>query len=491
MDTCEFRRSCLQLIDYIIHYLDSLHLRSVTPTVTGEDIKSAFPPTAPGNGESFEKIMEDIEKYIMPGIIHWQHPGFYGFFPSCCSFPAILSIMFADSLGHVGFHWNLAPSGSELETIVLDWFGKIIGLPDAFLRYTFRSRGGAVIKLSTTECIFVSMITARQYKLKEFCDKNPSMSPAVFLSSLVVYCTKELASWITNCAKLVEVNVKILGTDENFRLRGETVKLAIKEDIEAGSIPFFTCIALGSRSGVCDPIDEIGPICKQYGIWLHVHAPYAGTAMICPEYKHFLKGIEYAQSFNVDPSMWMLMHVDCAVLFVQDIFKLIESASVDRTKLGYSFAEKDWFYPCGGSEFRAMKLWFVMRIYGVEGLQKHIRNHTHLAKLFKENVKKDERFEIIISEFGVVCFRLVGSDELNKYLLNVINSSGKIFMTPCELNDRFILRFVVCTERANERDIMYAWNLICKCAEEVLREGETTAKKQSSEIPTIQKIWLP
>lgn len=481
MDKEEFRKRGIEMIDYIIDYLESLPLRPVTPITKFGYLKSVFPPAAPEKGESFEKIMKDIEKYIMPGLIHWQHPGFHAQIPSSSSYPATLAEIFVDSLTHAGFRWSFSPCGSELETIVLDWYGELMGLPNSFLYYRKGSNGGGILHRSSSESLFISMITARKNMIKQLSHKNPSLNKAALLTSLVAYTSEQCYYVMNKAAKLSFVNIKFLQCDETFRLRGETLENAVKEDMKIGLVPFFVCIILGSECGACDPIDEIGPICERYGLWLNVEAAYAGTALICPEYKHFIKGIEYASSFIVNPSKWLLLPVDSTVLFVKNRHKITESVIVEKTIFGYNFLEKDWGYPSRFTEFVVFLQWFVMRLYGVEGLQKHIRNHIRLAKLFESYVKRDERFEVISSQFGIVCFRLKDSAEKNKNLLRAINSTRSQFMISCILNDLYVIRFVVCAERANESDIASSWNTIREMAEIVLKNKERELKLFNTE----------
>lgn len=470
MELNEFSERAEEMVDFIADYMDSLFMRRVTPIVSSGYVIAALPSSPPENGDSFQNIMKDVEKYIMPGLTHWNHPAFHAFFPASSSYSAILAAMLKDILGYVNFDWSITPCGSELEIIVLDWYGKLMGLPDCFLRNGTGSRGSGIIFRSTSESIFASMLTARCKTLRTLSNKNPSLSKAVFLSSLVAYCSVESHKSMEKVALVSLVNIRVLDTNEDGELTGDAVDKAIKEDIKIGLVPFFVSISLNSEvSCACDRLIEIGPVCEAHGVWLHVDAAYAGTAMICPEFSHLIEGIEYASSLHSNPDHWMLVHVDCSVLFVKDRFTLKHALVVERTRKGYSFAEKDWCFPTK-SAFRALKLFFVMRSYGVEGLQKHIRNHINLAKLFENCVNDDDRFEVTSRRFGLVCFRLKASDIRNRALNHYINNSGKLCVSYGSVNGKYVIRFFVCSERASERDITYAWKVISENATTVLDE---------------------
>lgn len=465
MNIEEFRERAHEIIDYIVDYLDSISERRVTPNVFPGFLMHLLPSTAPKTGESFETIMQDFETYIMPGITHWQHPRFHAYFPATCSFPSILAEMLSDTIGNVGFNWSISPCGSELETIVLDWIAERMDLPKEF-RYAEGSKGSGFVQTSASECVVINMIAARNEMLQKLQNINPSLSKAVLLSSLVGYCSKEAHSCVMKAGIIAVVSIKVLETDETYRLRGTTLANAVEEDKKNGLVPFFTTITLGTTSCCsCDPIYEIGPICKANDMWLHIDAAYSGNAMICPEFRHFLNGIEYASSFNFNPIKWMLVNIDCSIMWVKDRFKINETILTDQTYFDYDYGCRG--YP-SNKRFIVLKLWFVIRTYGIEGLQRHIRKHIQLAKIFEAHVREDDRFEVISSQFALVCFRLKGSNMLNKKLVMAINASGKLHITACSLNKMYIIRFCVCVEHANEDDISYAWSVFTEFTEELL-----------------------
>lgn len=455
------------MVDYIITYLESLPHRRVTPDVESGYLISALPTSAPKTGESVEKIMEDIQQYILPGLTHWQHPGFHAYFPACSSFPSTLGIMLTDVVGFSAFDWTNFQAGG-IETLMLNWYGNLIGLPECFL-HVEGSNGAGIRFRSTTECLFMSMVTARLKFLSKLSNQNPALPKAALLCSLMAYCTKGCHSRLEKMALVTLVNVKVLDTGKSTHLRGELLDKAITEDKKMGLIPFFVHIKIGCNiCGGNDPVKEIALVCEKHGVWLHVDAAYAGNAAMCPEYRYLIDGIERASAFQTSPSHWMLTSLDCSVLFVKDRLQLASAVKADRTIKGYTYQERDWGYPIH-SESRSLKLLFVMKSYGAEGLQNHIRRHIFLAKVFADYVRKDGRFELLGCNFGFTCFRLNGSDSLNAFFKDSINDAGNLYVTPTSIDGKYAIRFFVCAERTSEGNIKSAWEEICKHAEKSLR----------------------
>uniref|UniRef100_A0A0N5BLY7 Aromatic-L-amino-acid decarboxylase n=2 Tax=Strongyloides papillosus TaxID=174720 RepID=A0A0N5BLY7_STREA len=424
------------------------------------------------------------------------------YFPAGNSWPSVLAGMLSDALGCVGFSWAACPAMTELEMIMLDWFGNMMGLPKEFLPFTPNGNGGGVIQGSASECNFVALLAARfeilngggviqgsasecnfvallaaRFEiLKKLKERFPFVEEGLLMSKLVAYCSKESHSSVEKACMIAMVKLRIMETDSLYRLRGDTLYAAIQEDRNLGLIPFFVSTTLGTTS-VCsfDVLSEVGPVCSENDIWLHVDGAYAGSAMICPEFRYLMKGIEHAMSFNTNPNKWMLVNFDCSTMWCRDRFKLTQALVVDPLYLQHSWTDKaidyrHWGIPLS-RRFRALKLWFVIRMYGVEGLQKYIREHVRLAKKFESLLRNDDRFEIIGEVIlGLVCFRLKGSDEINRSLLTQLNSSGKIHMVPASLSSRFVIRFCVCQEHATDKDIQIAYDIITQTAQEILYE---------------------
>ncbi|XP_044271990.1 tyrosine decarboxylase [Tribolium madens] len=484
MDCNEFRIKGKEMVDYICNYNENLHSRRVTPNIEPGYLRKLLPEEAPHNPEDWDAIMSDIESKIMPGVTHWQHPRFHAYFPSGNSFPSILGDMLSDGIGCIGFSWAASPALTELETIVLDWLGKAIGLPDQFLAFKEGSRGGGVIQTSASECVLVSMLAARAQALKRLKQQHPFVEEGLLLSKLMAYCSKEAHSCVEKAAMICFVKLRILEPDEKSSLRGSTLMMAMEEDETMGLIPFFVSTTLGTTSSCSfDNLNEIGPVCRKFPcVWLHVDGAYAGNAFICPELKYLLSGIEYADSFNTNPNKWLLTNFDCSTMWVRDRIRLTSALVVDPLYLqhGYSDATIDyrhWGVPLS-RRFRSLKLWFVLRSYGISGLQKYIRHHIKLAKIFESLVLKDHRFEICNDvKLGLVCFRLKGSDKINEKLLSNINASGKLHMVPANVNDKYVIRFCVVAQNATEADIDFAWKVIRDFSEELF-DSQALEKEQ-------------
>uniref|UniRef100_A0A1B6E7B5 Tyrosine decarboxylase n=1 Tax=Clastoptera arizonana TaxID=38151 RepID=A0A1B6E7B5_9HEMI len=474
MDTEEFRTRGKEMVDYMCDYMNTIDNRRVTPDLKPGYLKPLLPPEAPQMPESFDEIMRDFNNKIMPGITHWNHPRFHAYFPSGNSYPSILAGMLSDVIACIGFSWAASPACTELETIVMDWFGKAIGLPEGFLSHR---TGGGVIQTSASECVLVCMLAARAAALNYLKDENETEEEAArFLPKLVAYCSKEAHSCVEKAAKICLVQLKVLEPDNNNSLRGEIIRKAIQEDKDQGLHPFFVLGVLGS-TGSCsfDNILEMGNVLRNHPeIWFHIDAAYAGNAFICPEFRPLMAGIDYAHSFNTNPNKWLLVNYDCSCLWVQDRIKLMAGLVVDPLYLKHEHEDdtldyRHWQIPLS-RRFRSLKLWFVFRNYGISGLQSYIRNHVKLAQRFENHILKDKRFEVLNDvRMGLVCFRLrATADRVNQDLLAEINHSGKLHMVPSCIKGKYILRFCVNYQHATEDDIDTAWGIIQRFAEDII-----------------------
>jgi aromatic-L-amino-acid decarboxylase len=468
MNAAEFRKVGREMVDYIADYLETIGTRRVLPEVKPGYMADLLPDRAPVKPEPWSNIMADVDRVIIPGITHWQHPRFHAYFPAGNSYPSILADMLSDAIGCVGFSWAASPACTELETIVLDWLAKMIGLPQIF--WHEHGIGGGVIQGSASECVLVSMLAARHSALEELKIQHPTVDDGVLLSRMVAYCSKLAHSCVEKAGMLSLIKMRELNIDEEFSLRGPVLQKAIDEDRRNGYFPFFVCATLGTTA-VCsfDNLEELGLVCDREGLWLHVDAAYAGSALICPEKRHILRGIEHVKSFNMNPNKWMLVNFDCSTMWVSNRTALMSALTVDPLYLRHSHSDKaidfrHWGIPLS-RRFRALKLWFVIRTYGVEGLQNYIREHCRLAKLFEGLVKSDARFEVKGRvTLGLVCFRLKVGNTATQVLLRAINMSGKLHMVPAVINDDYVIRFAVCSPKATDADIKYAWQTISDVA---------------------------
>ncbi|NWS67824.1 DCHS decarboxylase, partial [Crotophaga sulcirostris] len=468
-----------EMVDYICQYLSNVRERRVTPDVQPGYMRAQLPDSAPMDPDSWDNIFGDIEKIIMPGVVHWQSPHMHAYFPALTSWPSLLGDMLADAINCLGFTWASSPACTELEMNVMDWLAKMLGLPDKFLHHHPDSVGGGVLQSTVSESTLVALLAARKNKILEMQLAEPDTDESSLNSRLIAYASDQAHSSVEKAGLISLVKMKFLPVDENFSLRGETLKKAIAEDRKKGLVPVFVCATLGT-TGVCafDSLSELGPICKcdAEGLWLHIDAAYAGTAFVCPEFRLFLDGIEYADSFTFNPSKWMMVHFDCTGFWVKDKYKLHQTFSVNPVYLRHpnSGAAVDfmhWQIPLS-RRFRSLKLWFVIRSFGVKKLQAHVRHGTETAKFFESLVKSDPLFEIPAKRhLGLVVFRLKGPNWLTEKLLKELSSSGRLFLIPATIHDKFIIRFTVTSQFTTREDILQDWNIIQQTAAQIVSQN--------------------
>uniref|UniRef100_A0A8C3M049 Histidine decarboxylase n=1 Tax=Chrysolophus pictus TaxID=9089 RepID=A0A8C3M049_CHRPC len=462
------------MVDYICQYLSNVRERRVTPDVQPGYMRAQLPDSAPMDPDSWDNIFGDIEKIIMPGVVHWQSPHMHAYFPALTSWPSLLGDMLADAINCLGFTWASSPACTELEMNVMDWLAKMLGLPNKFLHHHPDSVGGGVLQSTVSESTLVALLAARKNKILEMQLSEPDADESSLNSRLIAYASDQAHSSVEKAGLISLVKMKFLPVDENFSLRGETLKKAIAEDRKKGLVPVFVCATLGT-TGVCafDSLSELGPICGAEGLWLHIDAAYAGTAFLCPEFRLFLDGIEYADSFTFNPSKWMMVHFDCTGFWVKDKYKLHQTFSVNPVYLRHpnSGAAVDfmhWQIPLS-RRFRSLKLWFVIRSFGVKKLQAHVRHGTETAKFFESLVRSDPLFEIPAKRhLGLVVFRLKGPNWLTEKLLKELSSSGKLFLIPATIHDKFIIRFTVTSQFTTREDILQDWNIIQRTAAQII-----------------------
>ncbi|XP_072956430.1 tyrosine decarboxylase 2 isoform X1 [Typha angustifolia] len=381
----------------------------------------------------------------------------------------------------IGFSWITSPAATELEMIVLDWLAKMLKLPSEFLS---SGQGGGVIQGTASEAILVVLLAARDKALRKLGKKS--------LEKLVVYASDQTHSALQKACQIAGIfpeNFRVVKADfnSNYAVTPEVISEAILGDLSAGLIPFFLCATVGTTSSAAvDPLLELGKISKAYDMWFHVDAAYAGSACICPEYRHYLDGVEEADSFDMNAHKWFLTNFDCSVLWVKDRNALIQSLSTNPEFLKNKASQentivdfKDWQIPLG-RRFRSLKLWMVLRLYGLENLQNYIRKHIRLADQFEHLITSDPRFEIMAPKtFSLVCFRLIppaddldNGYKLNYNLMDAVNTTGKIFISHTVLSGKFVLRFAVGAPMTEEKHIEEAWKVLQEQATYLLRRNQ-------------------
>ncbi|KAJ8939240.1 hypothetical protein NQ318_015198, partial [Aromia moschata] len=462
MNIEEFREFGKASVDYIADYFENIRNVEVISNVEPGYLKNELPEKVPDIGEPWQQVLQDVDKLIIPGFTHWHSPHFHAYFPTANSFPGVVGELFLSGLGSLSKNWETNPACVELEVRMVDWLGKILGLPEEFLNSS-NGPGGGVIQNAASESTLVGLLTGKHRTIRNVLRDNANLSEGKIMFKLVAYTSKESNSSVEKAGLLASVPMRLLPTDKHGSLRGHTLEEAIKKDKESGLIPCCVVATLGT-TGTCafDNLEELAKICSREGIWLHVDAAYAGAAFACPEYRYLMKGVEDVDSFNFNPHKWMLVNSDCSVMWFKNTKDVEKAFKVKSTLPKIPTFEPEiehWQIPTS-RRFRALKVWFVLRTYGVEGIQRHIRKQIGLAKFFEELALNDDRFEVCTSSMGLVCFRLKGEDRLTQNLLDRISRRKKIFLMPYYFGDSFSIRFVICSRFTEKEDILFAWREI-------------------------------
>ncbi|EJU05861.1 hypothetical protein DACRYDRAFT_75274 [Dacryopinax primogenitus] len=481
MDIEQFRKEGYKAIDAICEYYAGLEQRPVVAQVEPGYLSKLVPNEVPEKGEPFPSIAADFQRLILPGITSWQHPSFFAYFPSNATFEGMLADLYASSVTNPGFNWACSPACTELESVVMDWAAKMLGLDEAFLVQS--GVGGGVIQTSASDSALVAIVAARS----AFLHAHPNVSP----SDLLIYGTSQTHSLGAKAALILGLNFKALEVYPTYQygLRGSTLQKAILEDRQKGKHPFVLIATLGTTStGAIDCMPEIGPIAKEAGLWMHVDAAWAGITLSCPEYreKAYLKDINlHADSFCTNFHKWGLTNFDLSALWVRSRTKLTDALDVTpaflRTKqsdAGMVIDYRNWQLSLG-RKFRSIKLWFVLRSYGVEGLRAHIRKSVALATHFADFVQESSIFELCTPQsFALAVFRLAPKDVetpltqdqlngLNRTLFHKIAARSDITITQTDVLGMFCLRLAVGAQRTEERHIRRAWEIISTAGVEV------------------------
>ena len=462
MSSQQFREYGYTMVDWIASYYESVEQFPVLSKLEPGAIRRLLPEVAPQKAEPFAQVLRDVEQVILPGITHWQSPNFFAYFPANTSGPAILGDLLSSALGVQGMLWATSPACTELETHVLDWLVPLMGLPEKFLS---TSTGGGVIQDTASSATLCAMLAARERATSYRSNHSGGDCRLVAYTSTQAHSSIEKAAMIAGIGR---DNVRLIAVDDRFAMDPNALAQAIHQDREAGRVPFFVCATVGTTSShAMDPLPQIAAICQEHGLWFHVDAAMAGTAALCPEFQPLQAGVEHADSYCFNPHKWMFTNFDCDCFFVADRAALIRSLSIlpeylrnQATESGAVFDYRDWQIPLG-RRFRSLKLWFVIRHYGVEGLQHHIRYHVQLAQQFRGWVESDARFEIVVpAPLNLICFRYRGSDEQNQRLMDNLNASGDLYLTHTRLANRFVLRFCVGQTNTEARHVQRAWQRI-------------------------------
>ncbi|MGH7560300.1 MAG: pyridoxal phosphate-dependent decarboxylase family protein [Gemmatimonadales bacterium] len=461
LDVEAFRARAHELADWMADYLARVGEYRVQPDLAPGTVRLRLPPAPPLEPESMDAILADFQRLVLPAMTHWNHPGFFGFFPANTSPPSILAEMLTATLGAQCMSWSTSPAATELEQVTMEWLARMLDLPAGFT---------GVIQDTASAATLVALITAR--------DRLTRGEPPRRVEEMTVYTSPEANSSVPKGARLagfLPERIRFVETDESYAMRPDTLEEMITDDRAAGLVPAAVVATVGTTSSAAvDPVRSIGEVCARQGIWLHVDAAFAGSAAILPEMRWILDGIACADSFVFNPHKWLLVNFDCSAYFVRDVPALLRSFSATAHYLraahpGEVPDYRDWGIPLG-RRFRALKLWFVLRSYGVSGLQAMVREHIRLAERFAAWVDQSPDFERLApAMFGLVCFRhrpegeredAAALDARNERLLSALNASGKLFLTPTRLGGRYCLRLSVGHLTTTEAHVREAWALI-------------------------------
>mgnify|MGYP001412541401 CR=1 FL=1 len=461
----EFRKNGNKLVDWIADYLTDIEKYPPLAKVNPGDIFKRIPKSPPTNGEDIENVLSDVDKILMDGITHWNHPGFMAYFNSTSSGPGILAEFLTSGLGVNGMLWKTSPAFTELEKSMMNWFRQMVGLPENYW--------GIIYDTASTSSMH-AIASAREQLNLGFREKG--MAGRADVPKLILYCSEHAHNSIDKGALTLGIGldgIRKIPVNDKFEMIPQKLEEAINKDLAKGYKPFCVIATVGTTSTTSvDPVNEIASIAEKYNLWLHIDSAYAGVTAMIPEMKWITNGWDRADSLVINPHKWMFAPMDLSVYFTRkpDILKRAFSLSAEYLKTNQD-DEVENLMDYGiqlGRRFRSLKLWFIIRYFGVDGLSSRIKNHINLAQEFANWIKAEEDFELMAPvPFSTVCFRYnpknKNEDELNiinEKLLEKINASGKLFLSHTKLNGKFVIRLTIGSIRHEKRNIVDAWKLI-------------------------------
>jgi len=453
MSPDDFRRYGHEVIEWVAHYLESVGDRPVVSSVEPGEIRSMLPDAAPEQPEPFDAVLADLDRVVIPGITHWQSPGWFGYFPANSSPPSILGELVSAGLGVQGMLWSTSPAATEIEQVVADWLVDLLGLPS---EWKTTGPGGGVIQMSASDSTHTALVVARERAGGD-------------IRRMVAYASEQAHSSIEKGARVSGFgHTRLIPVDERFAMRADAFESAVEADLAAGLLPVVVVSAVGTTGTTAvDPVRAVGEIARFHGMWHHVDAAYAGTAMICPEYRHHQAGLDLVDSYTFNPHKWMFTNFDCSLFYVSDRRPLIEALSIlppylrnEASVSGQVIDYRDWHVPLG-RRFRALKLWFVLRTYGAEGIRHHVREHTALASALAARIDGHPNLELIApTPFGLVSFHHIAGDAVTDELAGVINASGWAYATPSKIDGKSFIRVSIGQRTTTAVEVERLWELI-------------------------------
>ena len=473
----DFRRFGHEIVDWIADYFDNIESFPVLSQIEPGWLKNNLPQSAPEASEGFPQILEDVEKLILPAVTHWNHPNFHGLFSTSTSSVGVFGEMFAASFDMKAMLWRTSPASTELEPVVLDWLRQMMNLSSDF--------HGVIYDTASVSTLHAIAMAREKLNLNI---RELGMSGREDLPLLRVYCSEHVHSSIDKAVILLGLGQKSLvkiPTNERFEMDVKKLRQTVQSDFSAGFIPFCAVPTIGTTSSSSvDDVERIADICQRNDLWLHVDTAYAGSAAIVPEFQKYFKGYERADSIVTNPHKWLFTPFDLSVLYVKDLDLLKKTFSLvpEYLKVTETVTNQMDYGIQLGRRFRSLKLWFVMRYFGQEGLVERIREHCRLARVFASWVEESKDFELMADvPFALVCFRACPKgvedlDALNEKIMNEINASGEAYLSHTKLNGKFTLRLSVGSIRVEERHLRKVWDLLNKYLEEISRKDAKDAK---------------
>ncbi|KAF8667030.1 hypothetical protein HU200_053201 [Digitaria exilis] len=475
-------------IDFICDYYNNVESFPVLPDVQPGYLRRHLQSAPPTTSAPFDVAMKEIRDAVVPGMTHWASPNFFAFFPATNSAASIAGELIASAMNTVGFTWQANPAATEMEVLALDWLAQLMRLPESFIMNRTaatgrRGTGGGVILGTTSEAMLVTLVAARDAALR-----RSGSSGVAGLSRLTVYAADQTHSTFNKMCHLAgfdPVNVRSIATGPETDYGIDPAKLleVMQADVDAGLVPTYVCATVGTTSSnAVDPVAAVAGVAARFNAWVHVDAAYAGSACICPEFRHHIDGVERVDSISMSPHKWLMTCLDCTCLWVRDAHRLTDALETnpeylknDASDSGVVTDLKDMQVGTG-RRFRGLKLWMVMRTYGATKLQEHIRSDVAMAKTFEGLVRCDDRFEVVVPRnFALVCFRIKrrgsmteeDAEEVNRELMDRLNKTGKAYVAHTVVGGKFVLRFAVGSSTQEERHVRSAWELIQKITTEI------------------------
>jgi aromatic-L-amino-acid decarboxylase len=460
----EFRELGHRVVDWVADYWDGVGERPVLAQVQPGDVASALPASLSEEPESLDAVLADLDRVLVPGLTHWQHPRFFAYFPANSSPAGVLGDLLSSGIGAQGMIWATSPAVTELEQVVLDQLREALGLPEAFAR---TSNGGGVIQDTASTATFTALLAAL-HRATDGTARRDGVPPGRF----TVYGSTQAHSSLLKAAMmsgLGEAAVRSIAVDPKTQAMDvAALGEAMAADAAAGLTPVMVQAAVGTTStGAVDPVAEIAPVAQEHGAWLHVDAAWAGVAAVCPEHRWIHDGVEHADSYVTNPHKWLLTTFDCSTFWVRDRSALVGALSIlpeylrnPATESGAVVDYRDW-HPQLGRRFRSLKLWTVLRTYGLEGLREHITNGVRQAGLFAEKVRADDRFEMVTEPvLALVVFRPVGDDDRTMALMEAVNASGTAYLSHTKVEGRAALRMAIGSWQTTDADVDRTWEAL-------------------------------